>query len=595
MMQKTAAAPQPTWSIRKRQVVVASSVFLLLVSLLTLLYLKDRQREWRLREEQAAHRLELAYELIARDLERVRSDILFLASQNDIQSFALHKEGSQKECAKIFADFLQTKSAYQQMRLIDQSGKEVLRLNQSKGMVHEVPESELQNKRDRYYVRESLKLSKGELFVSEFDLNLEHGKIEQPLNPVIRFVTPVDSTTPSTDSEVESNKRLLLVANYKGAPLLKDLASISLPGATYLVRNDGQFLLGPNSDDSWGWLLGHNRSISKLFPEAWNKRFTSPACQMTKFGAFSFRRLNPGESNNDNTSQQFQNSLLIVSHLPSNQVFATSNKLLFRLLLLAAVALLPILLLTRYWAKAAFRREKQAALIRASEAKLRELSTTLLKIQEEERQAISREIHDQLGQQATAISLDLKLAMREPNTATIKEHLARSIEETNQLLTRLHDFATRIRPTELDDLGLIDAVESHVWEFSCRAGIEVDLDIELRDRIFPREISENIFRLVQEALNNVLKHANASKVKVKLYVSKDETRIDGEQLILSVQDDGIGLQNKSPSRNGQDDQRVRLGILGMRERVELLQGTFEFASESGSGTTVNANIPLPAR
>lgn len=592
MTNETVSDFQPFWTIGKRQLAVSSVVFVLLGLVVSVLYWKDRQREWRLREEQSSHRLELAYELIARDLERVKSDILFVATQPSVREFDPNDDLSRKRCEEAFSAFLLAKGTYQQIRLIDPDGFETIRVDLQDAATHVVEREELQDKKDRYYVRESLTLGKGQLFVSEFDLNQERGVIERPLNPVIRFVTPIFDDSNSPGSNGGGDKKFLLVANYRGAPLLRELGTISLPGSTFLVRNDGQFLLGAEPEDAWGWLLGHDRSLAVRSPVAWKGRWSSKGFSMTVCGAFAFRPLNPSSSGDVRSPSWLQNNLLIVSHLPADKVFESSNQTLYRLLLLVVAAFVPILLLTRYWARASYRRELQNVLIRDSEQKLRELSTRLVKIQEDERQAISREIHDQLGQQATAINLDLKLALREVGDGKVRAQLERAIGVTENLLEGLHDFATRIRPVELDDLGLIDALESHIWEFSNRTGIKVQLEENVQDRDLPSEVCENAFRLVQESLNNVLKHAKATRVEVAIKVKENQNVGGLDRLVVCVQDDGIGMSELAELPNAKSDKPSRLGFLGMRERVDLLNGTVNIESGSGKGTTVTATIPV---
>ena len=581
--------------IAKRQFTVAAVVLLLLALVVGVLYWKDRQREWRLREEQVAHRLELAEKLITRDLERVRSDILYIANQPSVRSFNPNDLTSRQQVETDFSSFLRFKRTYQQVRLINRTGREAVRVDLQGSSVFVVPQHRLQDKKNRYYVRESLKLMEGEVFVSEFDLNQEYGAIEQPLNPVIRFVTPVANQNTSNgvagnESPVDDSRNddFLLVANYKGAPLLNELAEQSLPGATYLVRGDGQFLLGPETEDAWGWLLGHEHSFANRFPQAWNSRFAENHISKTVSGAFSFREIHLKGKGLESDSS----NLLIVSHLPADEVFSTSRKLLGRLLLLVAAALAPLLVLTRFWAVATSRRKLQHELLLKSEQTLRELSSRLVKIQEDERRSISREIHDQLGQQATAINLDLKLALREAQSVKLQEQLRRIIAESAQLLDTLHDFASRIRPVELDDLGLRDAIESRLWEFKDRSGIQFEFDSNVDQYQLPTVIAENVYRLIQESLNNILKHSNATFVKVGVNLIRTNATYDNA-LIVTIQDDGVGLtESIQSSITGKLDDRSRLGILGMRERVDLLGGTMEIKSEPGAGTAIEARVPV---
>ena len=577
------------WPVAKRQLVASSVLLLLLALVVGALFWKDRQREWRLRQEQAAHRLVLAYELIARDLERVRSDVLYVANQQTIRDFDAHDLKSRTQVEMELASFLKFKRSYQQMRLIDNKGMEVVRVDMEGGRPKTVPRDQLQDKKDRYYVVESFRLQNGEIFVSEFDLNQEYGEIERPLNPVIRFVTPVGKQQSNVrDPDAVDSQHYLLVANYRGSPLLNEIEAISLPGRTYLVRSDGQYLLGPTSGSAWGWLLDHESSFQDMFPEAWRNRSFTDSCQLTSQGAFAFREIHLTGMDRD-SDRRSNNQLLIVSHLPRSEVFITSQQLLNRLSLLTAAALLPLLVLTWLWAVASSRRKQQRDLILQSEKKLRSLSSRLVEIQEDERRAISREIHDQLGQQVTAINLDLKLAYRESQPGVTQDQLSRAINESQQLLDTLHDFASRIRPVELDDLGLHDAVESYLWSFKARSGIECNLESNVADRDLPSVVAENSYRLVQESLNNVLKHANATHVNVAINL----TQMNGERdqkLSIVVQDDGSGVP-ATPSRETIDG-KSGLGILGMQERVDLLGGKLKIESAQSLGTSVHAVIPI---
>lgn len=572
--------------VAKRQM-AAISVFLLLFALIVILmYWTDRQREWRLREQQASHRLELAYELITSDLERVRSDVLYVANQQLVRRFDAEDDLSRAQVENEFANFLRLKQTCQQIRLVEISGQESVRVDLHGTEVEILPKSELQDKRDRYYVQNSLRLRPGELFVSAFDLNQEHGVIEQPLSPVIRFVTLVGNE--------QGAARYLLVANYRGAPLLNDLSEISLPGRTFLVREDGHYLLGPNPEDAWGWLLDHPVRFNQQFSDAWNNRnLAEHRCVLTQDGAFAFRQIELqrlGQSQDE--AGHSRTKLFLVSYLSADKVFETSNQLLSRLLILVFVILLPLSLLARFWAVASIRRKQQNMLILKSESKLRELSSSLVRIQEAERRAISREIHDQLGQQVTAINLDLKLAEREAKSKNVSNQLRRAIDESEHLLETLHDFATRIRPVELDDLGLHDAVESHLWEFKNRTRIDFEFDSNLDRFPLPAVISENVYRLIQESLNNVVKHADATHVRVSIMLEKS-----GAETVLNilVQDDGVGASETIEHLQADGKNPVgkpHLGILGMRERVELLGGTLDITFQEGNGTMVHACVPV---
>ncbi len=340
------------WSAARRTSLVLLLLLALFSSVVMALYMQDRHQEWRLREEEATHRLDLAFELISRELDRVRSDVLFLAEQAPVREFASGNASLRETLENEFSSFIRHKQLYDQVRLLDLSGNELVRVDVAQGGARVVPDNELQDKRERYYVRESLNLPPGEVFVSEFDLNQEQGVIEQPFNPVIRFVTPVVDMT--------GRKTGLLVLNYLGRHLLQELAEISLPGTTLLLRPDGHYLLSPRPRDQWGWLLGHQRTFAAMVPESWlHVQQADGNCQLTAAGVFASRRLAfgafSGQDRAAGPAGTLRPEILIVSWLPAEQVFAVSHQLLRRLLLSAALLMIPLFFLTRYWAAASAR------------------------------------------------------------------------------------------------------------------------------------------------------------------------------------------------------------------------------------------------
>ena len=572
--------PINTRRVIRQQLLSLGCFISVLAFIVSMFYWQDRRKEWRIREEQAAHRLELSYELITRDLARVRSDILYVAGLLSVRDFVSDAKNRRQQVEHAFRNLLLYKQAYQQIRLLDTTGKEIVRLDLHGSNIKVIPESELQDKSDRYYFQLSTRLSLGQVFVSEFDLNQEYGEIERPLNPVIRFVTPV--------ADDNGKMSMLLVLNYSGARLLDQLKAISLPGSTYLVRSDGQFLLGPVPQSEWGWVLGHDRSIQTQFPDAWKHHADLTDDHMTPLfdtpdGAFAFRdiQLHPPPSSTDATSQ-VGNDLVIVSYLEKGRIFSNSRQLLNRLLVMSALLLLPVAVLTRFWSVATERRQIQNTKISESERRLRELSARLVRIQEEERRAISREIHDQLGQQVTAINLDLKLLQRENIETRKQDQLRRAIDESEQLLQTLHDFARRVRPVVLDDLGLNEAVESYLWEFQQRSNIASTFSSQVDHSEMPPIVATHVYRLIQESLSNVLKHANATQVDVSIDKSVLQ---DSSVWNISVSDNGVG------NLKSNDQNSSRLGILGMQERVELLGGALTI-DYSEQGTTVKATVPV---
>lgn len=224
-------------------------------------------------------------------------------------------------------------------------------------------------------------------------------------------------------------------------------------------------------------------------------------------------------------------------------------------------------------------REKIEAALRDSEFKLRALSARLLSAQEEERRNISRELHDDLGQILTAINLDLQRAVKAPNARKRLELLRQILSKNDEARSRIREISSLLRPGLLDDLGIREAIETYVSEFALRTGISVELIVRCSSSDIPAEATTTIYRIVQEALNNISKYANAKKVWVTLTVERGEIH-------LQILDDGVGF----------DISQVRtehtLGLVGMRERARLLGGNFHLEATPGEGTSIAVTLPV---
>jgi PAS domain S-box-containing protein len=209
---------------------------------------------------------------------------------------------------------------------------------------------------------------------------------------------------------------------------------------------------------------------------------------------------------------------------------------------------------------------------------LRALAARLQSAREEERTRVAREIHDELGQALTAIKLDVASLVHDLLPDQTREKKAASILElvdrTIQFVRRL---STELRPGMLDDLGLVAALEWAAEEFEARTGTKCRLDQRQTDIVMDREQSTTIFRIFQETLTNVARHANAAQVDVRL-------RKHNGYIVLEVRDDGRGIAQERLTAGG-------LGILGMRERAILLGGELTIEGVPGKGTQVRVRIP----
>jgi PAS domain S-box-containing protein len=226
--------------------------------------------------------------------------------------------------------------------------------------------------------------------------------------------------------------------------------------------------------------------------------------------------------------------------------------------------------------------ERTAELTRANNARV-ELLRRLVTAQEDERRRVSRELHDGLGQELTALILGLKgLEAAVPPGTPGRERLREVEAIVGRIGREAHDLAVELRPTALDDIGLGPALTAYVARWAERAGTTVEIQTHgLEGDRLPPEVETTVYRVVQEALNNVAKHAGARRVSVIVERRRDE-------VTALVEDDGRGFD---PERTSPQPD-PRLGVLGMQERLALVGGSLLVDSGEGQGTTVRARIPL---
>jgi signal transduction histidine kinase len=228
-------------------------------------------------------------------------------------------------------------------------------------------------------------------------------------------------------------------------------------------------------------------------------------------------------------------------------------------------------------------RKRAVVVSRRSLGALRELAARAQSVREEERAQIAREIHDELGQALTGLKMDVTWLARRLKRNGSQGSLLKKAEGMvgliEEAIQRLRRIAAQLRPGVLDDLGLVAAVEWQIHEFQARTGIPCRVLASPLDIPLDQDRSTAMFRILQEALTNVARHAGATSVSVRL-------REKAGDLILEVKDSGRGITR------GEISSPRSLGILGMRERALILGGEVRFRGAPGKGTTVTVRMPL---
>jgi len=220
--------------------------------------------------------------------------------------------------------------------------------------------------------------------------------------------------------------------------------------------------------------------------------------------------------------------------------------------------------------------------LREREARIVELSGHLLKAQEEERKRISRELHDETGQALMVIRLYLGMLDGEVRTRAAKGRIQELLGVVDRTIEGIRRIIGRLSPLVLQELGLIAAIRKEAKDLARNAGVMTRVAIgDDVGRLAP-EVETAIYRVVQESLHNVAKHAQAHNVNIQMSRSKGQLR-------LQIEDDGVGL---SATQQGPGPRRATFGMAGMRERISTLGGTMRASSKKGHGTTILVTVPV---
>ncbi|HEX6820402.1 MAG TPA: HAMP domain-containing sensor histidine kinase, partial [Ktedonobacterales bacterium] len=236
--------------------------------------------------------------------------------------------------------------------------------------------------------------------------------------------------------------------------------------------------------------------------------------------------------------------------------------------------------------------------VQAYEEQMRALSGRVIRAQEEERQRIARELHDDTGQMLTLLLIRLKLLESQASTDEVREQIGELRGLVSSAIDQVRQMALNLRPPSLDQLGLVPALRSLIATFTASTHIQVKLDMPREPVSLSPERTIAVYRIAQEALTNIAKHSGARNVAMSLTRERDERAAGGEHdmLRLTVRDDGKGFDPSPLLHRGQ--RRASggpgVGLFGMEERARLAGGTLRLQSAPGRGTLINLQLPVEA-
>ncbi len=624
MIDNAAASQEYAWSFAKRSLVIFLCTAGLLVGVAMTHYYVSMKTERVERETRELLNVELGKTAIARDLENVTSDLRFLAKHYELQGVFENGNGKLQEMlARDFLVFAKQKRIYDQIRFLDHTGSEIVRVNNNDGNPTIVPDNQLQNKADRYYFKKTWAMARDQVYISPLDLNIEQGRIEQPLKPMIRFGTLVFNRS--------GHKKAILLLNYLGEKLINDFrtAAANISDHVMLLNSDGFWLSSPRRDDEWGFMYNNDRSFGKAHPLAWQRIQAEESGQFhNEEGMFSFATVYPLSSDVTHRRTTGQAPTIdkdyywkAVSHV-SPQILVAARNNFFRRQLLLYVAMISLLAIASILLVRASVRHKQAAiqiefemqsrgrLEEKVKARTRELKDTEIEKDQIVEQLIQAEKLAVIGTMASGIGHEINNplyailtkaeAIRdEADISQCRKYGEDVVEYVNRIAEIVKDFAGYARPGSEHDLELVD-VNEKLFEAMSMARLSllsdhvvISEDLTPVPRILgkPEEIRQAFFNVIRNGIQSM-------NGKGTLEVT---SRLESDQVSIRIGDTGLGISEDDALRifdpfftTKGPDEGQGLGLYIVRQIVNKYGGEIGMESHKGTGTVFCIRFPVRA-
>ena len=600
------ASKVSSWDISKRFLIFFMPLAILIGIVTMVIYSVVVESEIEVVQNNELNRVELLTQILADDFTLVVSDLMILSEGAEMRALLESGEDlDRSSLADVFFSFSARRELYDQIRFIDETGMEIVRVNFNKGTPAIVPDDQLQDKGERYYFEDSFQLEQGEVFVSPLDLNIEYGEIEKPLKPMLRFATPVFDS--------RGRKRGIVILNYFGAEMIQHLEWVSADATSQimLLNSDGFWLSGPTPEEEWGFMYddGGERTFGNMFPEVWQRISVTESEQFHDAqGLFTFATVYPileaWESSSGSGHAFAPSSTLltgseyywrIVSYVPQDVLTAQrlggwGNYLLLDVGLLGVISIFSFLL-----ARSTVKRKQADDAFKASARQLG--------VANEKLEAFSYSVSHDLRAPLRSIRGFAEIIARRhrPDLNEEGQHYFDNIIEASaqmdQLINDLLAYSRLGRdavPHVLVPLGDLfeqvkDTLAPRLAETGAHLSLPDNLPVISSDWTLLREIFTNL-------LDNALTYRRPG-VPPRVIVSCQD---DTDHVTLCVADDGIGIPPEFHEKvfnifqrlHSQDDYPgTGIGLASVKSSVELLDGQVWIEPEVGEGTTFCVKLP----
>jgi len=601
--------------ILKKAIFYLLPLAILISIILGIFFYKEITTKKNIIKIQAVNIINMQIARIGINFKHIVTDLIFFASYHqtiDALEDLINHDDQMMKLSEDISLFSRGSKIYDQIRILDLRGMEILRVNFSKGKPVIVSKDQLQFKGERYYFKDSFGLKRGGIFVSPFDLNIENGSIEKPLKPMIRFGTPIYNR--------KGQKQGVIIFNYLGANLIQDFkdAATNSPGFYMLLNSGGYWIIGRDSKDEWGFMYEDrkDRTMGSTFPAAWQKISSSKSGQFySKEGLFTFTTFYPlleGWKSSTGSGKAFAASektieteeycWKVVSYIPDSYFIRETNKSLGKYIYIGITIILVIGIMTWFLAQAVVRR-------RHAENELRERNQKLLELNELKNKFLGIAAHDLrnpifsirgfsemlLAGDIGPVNEDQLEFLTMINTASqqmfdlVNDLLDVSVIESGKLTLRLTRGSLKDLLKERLKIMMIAGQKK-----------EINLHTDLQDVSNFDFDRDRIAQVLDNLLSNAIKFSpTGSKVHITLSQTSNHAQID-------VRDEGPGLSEEDQSKLFGTFQKLSaaptggekstgLGLSIVKKIIEAHRGSIEVKSQVGSGSTFSFRIPLEAK
>ncbi|PXY03044.1 hypothetical protein DF185_02845 [Marinifilum breve] len=570
----------------------------------TILTLKNYDRiEKKTLKEIEENILATKLENIQDEIRSVTSDLMMIAESNSLRNYLSGNSSLLENLQTEFYNYSKHHEVFDQVRLLDENGMEIVRVNYNNGNPIIVQSEDLQNKNDRYYFYDSFKLNRNEVFISPLDLNVENGQIEQPIKPMIRFATPVYNN--------EGIKKGAVVLNYYGQNIIKYFTEANnrfIKGQLMFLNSEGYWFKGINSDYDWGFMYEDKKDITfkNIYGNVWDSISGVNHSQFENYqGLFTFRTVNPIPSQ---LSPRYDSSQIpkvkdnyhwkIVSFIPVNVLQQAKNERIIQAVLLLSVLLISWLLIFIRLFKNQYYRFLAQRELEKREVRLSELNATKDKLFS----VIGHDLINPLNRIEGFSDLLLE-SVKEKDYASVEEY-ARIVQNSSSKATDLLSNLLQWSRSQIGGVSF-NPVEYNLYDQLTETVLLLKDAAEIKSICVKVNVVDEFSILAdKEMVNTILRNLISNAIKFthqngEIVVSAN---VKDSKVLISVCDNGVGMDQdqliklfdieKGDTRLGTEKEKgTGLGLVLCKEFVSKHHGEIWVESEVSKGSCFKFSIP----